>query len=162
MTRLSLADAMAVGLDSKLTKRRGINMKYAVVAFAIVIIGSTSAYGQDHIGEICSGKETIQVGTNAQRILPYTLSFSADLGSGYYCYAECKPEQTYPIKDRTSDPIKLADLNAGSQIRRTTFDLKTGVLIDYQIYTVLDTIKRNSRATCRPAAFHQPTPLPGD
>jgi hypothetical protein len=137
-------------------------MKYAFGAFAIVIIGSTSAYGQDHIGESCSGKATIQVGTNAQRVVPYTLRFSADLASGYYCYAECKPEQTYPIKDRTSDPIKLADLNAGSQIRKMTFYLKTGVLTDYQIYTVLATIKRNARATCRPAVFHQPTPLPGD
>ena len=162
MTRLSLADAMAGGLDSKLTKRRGINMRYAVVAFAIAIVGSTSAYAQHHIGEICSGKETIQVGTNAKRIFTYKLNFSADLASGYYCYADCKPEQTFPIKDRTSDPIKLTDLSAGTQTRKMTFNQKTGILTDYQTYTVLATTKRSVRAACRPAAFHQPTPLPGD
>jgi hypothetical protein len=80
-------------------------MKYALCAFALATMGSTSAYGQDQIAESCSGTETIQVGENATRVVPYTLTFSADLAAGYYCYADCRPQQTYRIDDRTSNQI---------------------------------------------------------
>lgn len=137
-------------------------MKHALCAFVLATMGSTSAYGQDHIAERCSGTETIQVGAEAPRTAPYTLTFSADLAAGYYCYAECKPEQTYRIKDRASDPIKLADTSSGLQIRQITFDRKTAVLTDRQVLTVLGTVKRDAKAACRPAFFRKPTPLPND
>lgn len=137
-------------------------MKYALCAFALATMGSTSAYGQDQIAENCSGTETIQVGENPARVVPYTLTFSADLAAGYYCYADCRPQQTYRIADRTSNPIKLANLNAGSQIRRILYYRNTSILTDYQVSTVLATIRRDAKAICRPAIFHKPTPLPGD
>ena len=139
-----------------------IGMRHAIYAVALAILGSTSAYGQDHIGESCSGTETIQVDANEPKIVPYTLTFSADLATGYYCYAECKPEQTFAIKDATSDPIKLADLHVSSQTRSITFDRRTAILTDHQIIRLLGTTTRNAKATCRAGPFHKPTPLPGD
>lgn len=133
-------------------------MRYEVWAFALAMLGSHPAYGQDEIGETCTGTETVQIGANAPKVVPYTLTFSADLAAGYYCYAECRPGQTDAITDSHSDPIKLADLNAGSQIRLITFDRKTSVLTDYQVFTVLATVRRNARAACQPAPFHKPTP----
>lgn len=137
-------------------------MKYALCAIAVATITSTPAFAQDQLAESCDGTERIQFGANTQKNAPYTLSFSVDLATGYYCYSECKPEQTYRIKDRASNPIKLADLNAGSQIRQITFDRKTAVLTDHQVFTVFATIRRDAKATCRPAIFHKPIPLPGD
>ena len=133
-------------------------MRYEVWAIALAMLGSQPAYGQDEVGETCSGTETVQLGVDAPKVVPYTLTFSADLASGYYCYAECRPDQTYAIKDSKSDPIKFADLNAGSQTRLITFDRKISVLKDYQVFTVIYTVRRNARATCRPAPFHKPTP----
>lgn len=136
-------------------------MRYAICAFALAILGSTSAYGQDRFGERCRGTETIRVGTGMPKVVPYALTFSVDLASGYYCYAQCKPEQTYAIGDRVSDPIKLADFR-GSQSRLMTFDRKTAILTDHQNIRILGNMERSAKATCRPAAFHSPTPPPGD
>lgn len=137
-------------------------MKHALCAFVLATMGSTSAYGEHQIAESCSGTETIQVGDEAPTTAPYTLTFSADLAAGYYCFAECKPEQTYRIKHRASNPIKLTDMISGLQRRQITFDRKTAVLTDRQVLTVLGTVKRDAKAACRPAIFHKPTPLPGE
>jgi hypothetical protein len=133
-------------------------MRYAICALSLAVLGSTSAYGQDQFGERCSGTETIQVGAGVPKVVPYALTFSADLATGYYCYAECKPEQTYAIRDRASDPIKLADVR-GNQSRLMTFDRKTSILTDHQNIRLLGFTERRANATCRPAAFHKPTPL---
>lgn len=132
-----------------------------VAGLVIAVLLSTSAFGQDRISETCSGTETIEAGTSAPTTVPYSLTFSMDLKSGYYCYAECKPEQTYAIRDWLSDPIKLADVHAGNQTRLTTFSRKSRLLADDQVVQVLGTVKRSARATCQPSAFHEPTPLPG-
>lgn len=138
-----------------------IDMRYALFAFALAALGATAASGPDQFGESCSGTETVQVGANAPKVVPYALKFSADLAAGYYCYAQCKPQQTYAIKDHTSDPIKLADLR-GNQDRLLTFDRRTAVLTDHQVIRLLGVTTRNAKAICRPAAFHKPTPLPGE
>lgn len=83
------------GLAYALINVEAMYMRYAICAFAFATLGSTSAYGQDQIGERCSGTETIQVGAGAPKVVPYALTFSADLAAGYYCFAQCKPEQTY-------------------------------------------------------------------
>lgn len=136
-------------------------MRHAICAFSIAILGSTSAYGQDQFGERCNGTETIQVGAGVSEVIPYALTFSADLATGYYCYAECKPEQTYAIRDSISDPIKLVEVR-GSQSRLMAFDRKTAILTDHQTIGLLGNVERNAKATCRAAAFHKPTPLPRD
>lgn len=131
-------------------------MRYAVCAFALAALGSTSASAQDQFAESCTGTETVQFDTNAPMVVPYTITFSADLAAGYYCYAECSPQQTYPIKDRASYPIKLADTQTPEQDRLITFDRKTATLTDYQIIRVVGTTIRNAKATCLTAAFHKP------
>ena len=149
------------GLAYALINFEAMYMRYAICAFALATLGSTSAYGQDQFGERCSGTETIQVGAGAPKIVPYALKFSADLAAGYYCYAQCKSDQTYAISDRASNPIKLADVR-GSQSRLMTFDRRTAILTDHQNIRLLKNTKRSAKATCRAAAFHKPTPLPGD
>jgi hypothetical protein len=136
-------------------------MRYALYAFALVVLGPTSAYGQDQFGESCSGTETVQAGTSAPQVVPYAITFSADLAAGYYCYAACTPQQTYAIKDPVSDPIKLADVSGGNQDRLLTFDRRNAVLTDHQTIRLLGTTTRNAKAICRPAAFHKPMPMPG-
>ena len=137
-------------------------MRCAVGILALAAFGSSTAYAQDRIGEICSGKETIQIGASPPKVAPYSLTFSADLVTGYYCYAECKPTQTYRIKDRTSDPIKLADLHDKGQTRVITFDRRQETLTDYQNMQVFGAFIRNAKATCRAATFREPTSLQGD
>ncbi|MES3154855.1 hypothetical protein [Sphingomonas faeni] len=136
-------------------------MRHAVCAFALAILGSTSAQGQARIGERCSGTETIRVGDAAPQIVPYALTFSADLATGYYCYAACRAEQTYAISDRASDPIRLADIHGGNQTRLMTFDRRTATLVDHQVIRLLGSTTRSATATCRAAPFHAPVPLPG-
>lgn len=137
-------------------------MRYALCAFALVTLGATTASGQDQFGESCNGTETIQVGTNAPQVVPYAITFSADLAAGYYCYAACTPQQTYAIKDPMSDPIKLADVREGNQDRRLTFDRRNAVLTDHQTIRLLGITTRSAKAICRPTAFHKPTPMPGE
>lgn len=134
-------------------------MRSAICALAVMIFGSTSAYAQDRIGESCSGTETIQVGASAPKVVRYALKFSADPATGYYCYAECRPGQTYAIADRKSVPMKLADVHAGNQIRLMTFDRRTAILTDHQVIQLLGSTTRTATATCRAAAFHEPMPL---
>ena len=135
------------------------NMRLAIFALVLAIFGSTSTNAQDRIGESCIGTETIQVGANVPKVVPYALKFSADLAAGYYCYAKCRPEQTYAITDPKSDPIKLADVHGGNQTRLITFDRITAIFTDYQVVRLLGSTTRTAKATCRATAFHQPAPL---
>ncbi|MEG8057459.1 MULTISPECIES: hypothetical protein [Sphingomonas] len=133
-------------------------MRHAIGAITLAILGSTAAFGQARIGERCNGTETIRAGGNAPRVVPYTLTFSADLAAGYYCYAACGPEQTYAISDRASDPIKLADVRESSQTRLMTFDRRTAMLVDHQVIRLLGSVTRSATARCRAAPFHAPVP----
>lgn len=133
-------------------------MRYMLGAAALVGLASPIV-AQDRFAERCTGTETVEIGAGAPRHVRYALTFSADLSSGYYCYAQCLPEQTYPIADRAGDPIRLADVRSGSQVRLMTFDRKTSVLTDHQVFTMLGTVRRDTRATCRSAIFHAPVPL---
>lgn len=162
MTLLSLVTVPAAGYFVFGSNTEVLNMKFALCAFVLATLSATSSYGQDQFAERCTGTETVQVGHHAPRAVPYTLSFSADLSAGYYCYAACRPEQTYRIKDGISNPIKLADLDTGSQTRDISFDRRTGILTDRQVLKVLNPIRRDAKAICRPAVFRKPTPLPGD
>lgn len=165
--RFGEAFVISGGCGSSLSAHSGhsveaVDMRYAFCALALLALGSTSAAGQDQFGESCSGTETIQVGANAPKVVPYALKFSADLAAGYYCYAECKPQQTYAIKDQMSDPIRLADVRGGNQSRLLTFDRRTAALTDHQTIRLLGITTRDARATCRSAAFRKPAPLPGE
>ena len=137
-------------------------MTRLAAGLALVFLASTPVFGQDRIGATCSGTETIDPGTGIPKVVPYSLTLSINLKTGYYCYAECRPEQTYAISNRSSDPIKLADVHGGSQTRLTTFSRKSRLLTDDQVIQVLGTVKRSAKATCQPSAFHEPTSPPGD
>lgn len=127
----------------------------------LMLIGSTSAYGADKIGESCSGTEAVQIGAQAPKIVPYSLVFSADLTAGSYCYDKCGPDQTYAISSSTADSIKLADMDGGGQKRLIVFDRRSAELTDYQVINVLERVVRNAKATCVAAAFREPAPLAG-
>ena len=132
-------------------------MKLIVLAFTLVSIGSTPAFASDKVSESCTGSETVQVGGQAPKTLPYSITFSADLSTKSYCYDKCGPGQTYPISDVTSEPIKLADLDAGGQTRRLIYDRNRSVLTDYQIIALGPIrVVRNASARCKAAKFQQP------
>jgi hypothetical protein len=142
-------------------------MTIAILAFALMSTGSTAAVATNKIGETCNGTETVQIGTQAPKVVPYSLTFSADLTAKSYCYDRCGPDQTYPISDSTSNPIKLADLNAddgqvGGQKRRIRFDRRSGTLTDSQSMNLgaLGKVVRHATARCRASAFTQPAPIP--
>ncbi|EIZ78873.1 hypothetical protein WSK_2416 [Novosphingobium sp. Rr 2-17] len=137
-------------------------MRLAILPCAIALLASTVAYADDDIGETCDGPGTLQVGNQAPRDLPYTLTFSADLTTGSYCYDKCGPDQTHAIADSTSPLIKLADFHSAKIVRLTTFDRRTSVLTDYytlDLGRIGKTVRRAS-VTCRPAPFQAPAPLP--
>jgi hypothetical protein len=137
-------------------------MRFTAGFSVLVLIGSTAAYGADKIGESCTGIETLQIDAQAPKIVPYFLVFSADLAAGSYCYDKCGPDQTYAISSRSSDPIKLTDMDSGGQKRLITFDRRSAKLADYQVINVPPAkVVRNAKATCVAAAFHEPAPLAG-
>jgi hypothetical protein len=115
------------------------------------------AQAQQRFGEICKGTETIKIGDAAPLVSPYSLNVSIDLLTGYYCYAQCLPEQTYRISNRVSRPIILTNLS-GEQLRQLSFDRKTAVLLDHQIISVFTRVERTAQATCKAAPFHKPMP----
>jgi hypothetical protein len=137
-------------------------MKLAVIPCALALLAATAAHATDDIGEACTGTETLKIGTQPERTVPYALTFSADLTAGSYCYGKCGPDQTYPIASSASDPIKLADLDKGGQVRHITFDRRSSVLIDEQRYDagLIGPIVRNASAVCKAAPFHEPARLP--
>ncbi|KQM22162.1 hypothetical protein [Novosphingobium sp. Leaf2] len=139
-------------------------MKRAAIACALFALIPGAAQAADTFGEVCTGTETLKVGDQPGRTLPYTLTFSADLITGYYCYGPCGPAQTFAISDARSDPLILANLNRAGQVRRITFDAHKMLLTDHQVYRVgmIGPIVRNASASCRPVPFHQPPTLPLD
>lgn len=111
----------------------------------------------ERIAEACAGTETVQIGAQPAKTLPYTLTFSADLKRGSYCYDACGKDQTYPIADAKAQPIKLADLDRGGQVRHLTFDPATATLNDFQTFDVgLGKVTRQALGVCKPATFHAP------
>lgn len=120
---------------------------------------ASPAHAQQQFGEACEGTETIKVGDAVPLARPYSLNLSIDPLSGFYCYAECLPEQTYRIKNGVSEPIMLANLD-GEQPRQLSFDRKTGVLKDHQIIQVLGKVERTAQADCKAAPFRKPVPTP--
>jgi hypothetical protein len=132
-------------------------VKLIVLALTLVSIGSTSAFAPDKVSESCTGTETVQIGAQLPKTLPYSLDFSADLSSKSYCYDKCDRAETYAISDATSNPIQLADLDGGGQTRRLIYDRNKSVLTDYQIIAAGPIrVVRNASATCKPAKFREP------
>jgi hypothetical protein len=128
----------------------------SLVLIAALVIANAPGTS-DRIAETCAGTETVQVGAQPAKTLPYALSFSADLKSGAYCYDACGKGQTYPIADAAARPIKLADLDRGGQVRRLTFDPASSTLRDYQVFDPgLGKVTRQALGRCKPAAFHAP------
>ena len=111
----------------------------------------------ERIAEACTGTETVQIGAQPAKTLPYTLTFSSDLKRGSYCYDACGRDQTYPIADAKAQPIKLADLDGAGQIRHLTFDPATSTLTDFQIFDAgLGKVTRRALGVCKPATFRAP------
>lgn len=133
-------------------------MKVALFFIALMLPISASAASPDKFAETCVGTEMILAENVPPKTVPYSITFSVDLASGYYCYAECKPQQTYKISDPASNPIKLADVRGGPWIRLMTFDRKSETLTDHQVTNVLTRVEGLSKATCRAATFQQPSP----
>jgi len=132
-------------------------MKLIASAFVLVSVGSAPVLAADKVSESCAGTETVQVGAQPPKTLPYLLNFSADLSSRLYCYDKCVREQTYKISDAGSNPIKLADVDGAGQTRRLVYNRSTSVLTDYQIIaTGPMRIVRNASATCKAAKFQEP------
>ncbi len=136
-------------------------MKPALAFAALVLAGSTPALAADRIADRCTGTEILQVGAKPLSRVPYTLSFSADLAAGTYCYDRCGADQSYRISDARSNPVKLSNVHRGGQERLLTFDRRTAMLSDDQRFeSGLGRIVRKARATCVPAAYHQPALRP--
>lgn len=128
-----------------------------VLIAALAITDAPAPSGR--IAESYSDTETVQVGAQPARTLPYALTFSADLKGRAYCYDACGKDQTYPISDPASQPIKLADLDREGQVRRITFDPGSSTLRDYQEFDAgSGKVTRRASATCKPAPFHAPWP----
>jgi hypothetical protein len=154
--------AAAASIDD----RGGGLVKIAILVCSVALAVPTSAISADQFGETCSGTETIQVGSQAPKTEPYSLTFSADLKTKSYCYGQCGPEETYVISDSTSNPIKLADINAadgqvGDQKRSIVFDRQSGKLTDFQFMNLgaLGQMTKRATAQCHPSAFHEPASL---
>lgn len=106
----------------------------------------------------CTGAETVTAGRQMPKQLAYDITLSFDLPDKLYCYGACGKEQTYPIADPSSSPIRLANLETSSQMRRMTFDRGTMRLIDDQRIAMepVTTLVRHATAVCKPALFQQP------
>lgn len=128
-------------------------------AFASLLLASavSAAPPPDRFGETCTGSESVQVGAQAPKQAPYEITLSIDLAHKTYCYAACGRDQTYPVADPSSTPIRLADTDVPSQMRRLTLDRGTSRLTDEQRVTLgAMRVVRHASATCKPAAFQQP------
>lgn len=116
------------------------------------------AHAPQQFGEFCEGTETIKIGDAAPIVAPYSLNVSIDLLIGYYCYAQCLPEQTYRISNGVSKPIILTNLG-GEQPRQLSFNRETAVLLDHQIIGVFRKVERTAQASCKAAPFYKPVPM---
>jgi hypothetical protein len=91
--------------------------------------------------------------------VPYKVRLSIDLMHGTYCYDRCQPRQSYGISDTKTHPIKLADIDHGGQVRRLSFDRRSGLLSDYQRFDAgLGMTEWRTSAHCSPAPFRKPQP----
>jgi hypothetical protein len=131
----------------------------APIAAALLIILPAAAVPAtgDRIGALCSGSETVRVGAQPPRKLPYQIALSIDLAHGTYCYGACGKDQTYPVSATSGSRIKLSDVDAAGQSRRLTFDRKSLRLTDVQRLAMgALSVDRQARALCTPAPFHPP------
>lgn len=123
---------------------------------AAALIGAASP--PDHVARRCTGTETVQVGTQKPRTVPYALTFSADLGARRVCYGSCAAEQTFVLPAPSGKgALMLAAIETPAQGRRLIYDSRSNVLTDdLRIDFGLGTIVHHARATCKPAAFREP------
>lgn len=131
-------------------------MKIALSPLAFLLLAAAPP-PSDRFGETCSGTETVTIGSQPPRTLPYTLAFSADLGVRRYCYDACGAGQSFAIADATTTPIRLADLDRGSQSRHLFFDRAAQTLTDDQSFDAgLGLVTRHAKASCHEAPFTAP------
>jgi hypothetical protein len=120
------------------------------IPFAIPLMSGVPVFAAETIIEECHGTETVKIGTSEPRTVSYNLTFKADLSNKTYCYGPCRAQETYPIADAASSPLKLADLDKGGQVRHLVFDRASGKLTDYQIINAgLAVVIRNAAAICK-------------
>jgi len=125
----------------------------------VLMVFATPVLAAPTFGEVCSGSEELQIGSQPARTVPYHLEFSADLQARSYCYGACGKNESYPISDPTSKPIVLTNIHAGSTVRYLTFDPETSMVRDYQsIGAGFVVVKRQASGSCTTAAFHEPAP----
>lgn len=123
-----------------------------LIPLVLSIFASPPLFAAQPINEECHGTETVKMGNAEPKSRPYTLAFKADLAANTYCYAACQKEQTYPIADAKSSPMKLADMEKGGQERHLNFDRASGKLTDHQVFDAgLGTVTRNAIAICKPS-----------
>jgi hypothetical protein len=130
----------------------------AIGGLAILFLLGAATRGPDRFGESCTGSESVRVGSQAERHLPFHIELSIDLTKNAYCYAQCGRQQSFRIADASSVPIKLADSGAPGQARRLIFDRATRQLTDDQSFEfgAMGPIVRHASATCRTAPFRTP------
>jgi hypothetical protein len=127
------------------------------VLFAAIAVTATPAAAATAWGVTCTGTETVQVGPQQPRTLPYEITISIDLDRNVYCYGACGKAETYDIADASSNPIKLANANTGAGVRQVLFNTGTLEITDYQTMMLgLGTVTRKAFGSCKPAPFHQP------
>src|SRR5690348_7398350 len=99
----------------------GVEMKHLFsIALAALAASGTAIAEPVRFAATCSGSETVKVGDQPLKTLPYALAFSADLQRRLYCYDRCKREDTYSIADGSADPVRLADFALAGEMRRLT------------------------------------------
>jgi hypothetical protein len=129
----------------------------SIILCCPAMMAAASPGDSAHFGQICSGTETVQIGAQPPQTMVYTIALSIDLAARRYCYATCGREQTYPIADSTSAPLKLADFDTAAQRRRTLLDRNTAQLSDDQrIVMGPIVVVRHAIATCQAGPFKEP------
>jgi len=123
------------------------------------MLAAAPALAQQTFGETCTGSETVQVGSQSPKTLPYMLTFSVDLKARSYCYDVCGKDQSFPISDPESNPIKLANIDLTGTVRHLTFDPGTGKVVDYQVINAgFALVTRRASGTCKASTFNHPWP----
>jgi len=125
---------------------------YLLISLAVSQLVGTSLLAAQPLIEECHGTETVKMGSDEPRTIPYFLTFKADLATNTYCYGSCSKQQTYPIFDPKSSPMKLSDTAKGGQERHLYFDRVTGRLTDDQVLNAgLGNVTRRATAICKPS-----------
>jgi hypothetical protein len=132
------------------------NIVMIALAWPAIASGAAPATG-DRFGLVCSGIETLQYGTQAPQRVVHGITLSVDLAGKRYCYATCARGQTYAIVDPASSPIKLADFDAGGQVRHMLYDRAAARLTDDQKITMGPILViRHAADTCQAGPYTQP------